>query len=148
MRREMTMRRLAGLMALALVTGACATTPESLEETMLTPGPATSGERLTTFNERVPHLDVDSSEVDMEALSRTVVLGGRKGDSVVATLSLWEYEPMLYLDVWLYNMSTQDVTVGPSMAQLVDASHTQFRRLEPHRAAQIYASQIRGVPPY
>lgn len=142
------MRNLLGTLAVILLAGACATTPDSLEETMLSPRPAASGDGLVTFDEVVPHLDVDRSELDMDALSRTVVLGGREGDSLVATLALYEYEPILYLDVWLYNSSTQDVTVGPEMAQLVDASKMQFRQLEPHRAAQIYASQVEGVPPY
>lgn len=142
------MRKNLGVLILAAMLASCATTPSSLEEAMLAPRPAPAGGELLTFDEIVPQLDVDPDEMDMESLSRTVVLGGREGDSLVATVSLWEYDPVLYLDVWLYNMSGQSITVGPGMAQLVDATKTQFRQLEPHEAAQIYASQVEGVPPY
>lgn len=140
--------RVIGVLALFCMATSCATTPSSLEETMLAPRAAPTGNELLTFDEVVPVLDVDPNELDMEALSKTVILGGREGDSLVAVMSLWEYDPMLYLDVWLYNMSSQGITIGPRMAQLVDGMKTQFRRLDPHEAAQIYASQVRGIPPY
>ena len=128
------------------VTGGC--TPSSVKGVMLAPTPVVANVNYMTFDQVVPYLDVDVDDLPMDQLARIALLGGTEADSLFAMLTLHEYEPIIYLEVWLYNRGENPITVSPDMAALVDASKLQFRRLEPHLAANLYLAQVRGMPAY
>lgn len=112
----------------------------------LRPSPADETSGYMTLDVVAPSLEgVDTAALDLDALSRIAVLSS---DSLAAVLSLHQYPSLLYLDVWFYNGTSEALPLSPDIAVLVDGTKMQFRRLAPHEAANLFAGQIRGIPPY
>lgn len=126
--------------------GGC--TPAAVRDVTLTPAPV-QGESFMTLEQVVPYLEgVDPATLDVEALGRVALIGGREVDSFAAVLSLHEYPDLMYLDVWFYNRSEQAVELSPQMVTLLDGNRTQLRYLEPHEAANLMLAMRRDIPSY
>lgn len=69
-------------------------------------------------------------------------------DSTMVCMVLWELDAIFWLNIYLFNGSSQQVSVDPEQFVLVDRWSTFFRRLEPHEAANIYISRLTAIPPY
>ncbi|HET7584656.1 MAG TPA: hypothetical protein VFK13_07110 [Gemmatimonadaceae bacterium] len=69
-------------------------------------------------------------------------------DSVFAAISLYELHDIFWADIYVYNGGSQPFLINPSQLTLMDGTRTAFRELRPDEAANMYASQMRGIPPY
>lgn len=135
------MRPTMTILLFTIVVSAVGCSPSALQLVQLRPAKA---ENVFTLKDLVSK-DTSLSRKAPENADQILMLGG---DSVIAALSLYELEDIFWLDIYLYNGTSVPYYLDPEQMVLMDASRMFFRRLEPHEAANIYMSEVRGIPPY
>jgi hypothetical protein len=133
-------------LAIALAIGVCLVTgctPGAVKHEILHPVPASD---VITVDQLIPYVDpADTMGLDSLSLANLVYLST---DSTMAMLGLYEFDDLIYLDLWFQNGHKSPISLSPDELSLVDGNKTQFRRLEPHEAANMFLSHVRGIPPY
>jgi hypothetical protein len=124
---------------LAVVT-AC--TPPGLQYRQLAPVPDPN---TLTLDNLVRAMD-STGQVKPDPSSHLTVVVNT--DSAIGTLTVFEYDDIIALQVYLYNNSSQPFGMDPSGLVLMDGNRTAFRQLATHEAANLYASRVQGIPPY
>lgn len=135
------MKLIKAILLFAIGVSAVGCTPSALELIQLRPEKA---ESVYTLRDLLS-LDTALSKNVPPNADKILMLGG---DSVIAALSLYEMEDIFWLDIYLYNGTTAPYYLDPEQFVLMDASRMFFRRLEPHDAANIFATRVTNVPPY
>jgi len=69
-------------------------------------------------------------------------------DTMMIYMVMWELDDIFWLHMYFYNSATKSRYLDPNDFILMDNSRTMFTRLEPDVAANIYASQVDGIPEY
>ncbi|MFO7715089.1 hypothetical protein [Desulfosarcina sp.] len=120
----------------------CGCTPAAIKYSVLTPNP---GDGLQLCSELARTLEgVDAASLDMQALSYSVM---GLADSTVWSFTAAEYEDLLVVDVYVYNLGHGEASIDPSELVLVDGNRLQMKRLEPSEAANLLLAQTKGAAP-
>ena len=134
------MRRVIFLIMAAAIFIEC--TPSALKWELL--APIRNSETLVAYD---LFANADSAmQASMPPNADKIVIIG--GDSVLAAITLYEFEDIFWLDSYVFNESSQPFVINPSEFALLDGARVMFRQLEPHIAANIYASRMTNIPPY
>ncbi len=127
---------------LALVVMVTGCTPSSLKWQLLAPVPEPT---TTTALELFSSPEADPSIQMPPNADKIVILAA---DSVVAAITLYEFEDIFWLDAYVLNDGGEPFVINPSQIALLDGSRVMYRQLAPHEAANIYAARVTEIPPY
>jgi hypothetical protein len=130
-----------GLVSGAL-TLAIACTPAGLTYRQLAP---MKGDRVLTLEDLFRATDTTHRAKPPAGSNLLAVLNT---DSAVASVSLYEYDDMFAVQLYVYNNSSRPFGLDPADIYLLDGNRTAFRRLAAHEAANLDAPRVRGIPAY